>query len=176
VGGPSGLRTGGKGGALRLALGFGEIVQFFVRQEIGQPLDPLRVAELLSNRPIVDNIAVIDAQSCSRRKACGCAIRPAQAPGLNRHTVAQECLIRRLFGRCWSPNAIKIGGGRDQDAPVVGELAHHGGAVRERTDPDRNIEALADEIDHSVVESQCDGETGIDFARYAIFGASPIQI
>jgi hypothetical protein len=45
---PIGLKNRRKGGALRLALGFGEIVQFFVRQEIGQPLDPLRVAEQLS--------------------------------------------------------------------------------------------------------------------------------
>jgi hypothetical protein len=50
--------------------------------------------------------------------------------------------------------AIEISGRRHEDAAVFGELAHDCGAVGGRTDPDRNIQTPADEIDQPVIEFQ----------------------
>lgn len=43
-----------------------------------------------SQRPIKDDIAIIDAEARVRSKACGRTIRPPKAPGLNCRAVAQE--------------------------------------------------------------------------------------
>jgi hypothetical protein len=118
------------------------------------------------------DIAVIDAQSCGRCEVGGRSIRPMEAPGLKGCAIAQECVVRRFTRGCRPSGAVEISGRRHEDAAVFGELAHDCGAVGGRTDPDRNIQTLADEIDQPVVEFQRDGETIGALTRRAPAGSS----
>ena len=89
------------------------------------------------------------------------AVRSLQTPGRNHLSVAQEGMPGRILRRRRAPDAVEVGRRGDQDATIVGELAHQGGAVDECSDANGHIQAFADEIHDIVVELEDHGEAGM---------------
>jgi hypothetical protein len=79
-------------------------------------------------------------------------------------------VVHRFTRGCRPSGAIEISGRRHEEAAVFGELAHYCGAVGGRTDPDRNIQTLADEVDQPVIEFQRDGKTGLTYGELPQYG------